>query len=287
MPREILSAESLDTVWEEIVYSKSGLKGNKSTESFLGKIDPFIKQLTTLKEGQLKCWEDEQVTQALVDYYNYALDRLVEEFGAAKLAAIRRENPHWKEKEARESAEYTLYIKKGSTISDIIRLGLASELPVVEPWADLIRRETDALLLPFAERFEDIVTKGKEAVAARAKALVATSEHRTRQINPFIKELNAARTSLHGQLLDLSTTLKFPKSWADTFFRKSTASGPNKDEARGIAKTILAVIALRKITLSDEQQKKIASNLDFDLFDQWISRLLAAQDAQELFTQAS
>jgi flagellin-specific chaperone FliS len=282
MPRDVLASDSLDSIWEEIVYNKASLKGNTVTEPMVSKIDPFIFRLISLREGQLKCWEEEQVAQALVDYYNFMLDRLVEEFGTAKLASIRKENPHWKEKEARESGEYTLYIKKGSTISDIVRLGLASELPVVEPWADLIRRETDASLLPFAERFADLVSKGKEAVVARAKALVATSEHRTRQINPFIKELNDARTSMHGQLLDLSTTLKVPKSWADTFFRKSAGSSPNKDEARGIAKTIVAVLALRKITLIEEQKKKLTGNLDFELFDQWISRLLSAQDANEL-----
>ena len=282
MPKDILTSDSLDTIWEEVIYSKASVKSNKSTEALLAKIEPFLLRLASLREGQLKCWEDEQVTQALVDYYNFLLDRLVEEFGIAKLSSIRRENPHWKEKEARESGEYTLYVKKGSTLSDIVRLGLASELPVVEPWADLIRRETDALLLPFAERFADLVSKGREAVAVRAKALVATSEHRTRQINPFIKELNDARTSMHGQLLDLSTTLKVQKSWADTFFRKSPGSSPNKEEARGIVKTILAVIALRKITLTEEQKKKITSNLDFELFDQWISQLLSAQDANEL-----
>jgi hypothetical protein len=254
----------------------------EATLIFIDRLDPLIEQAMKLRAEQWRLWEAEQIAQAQVDHCNYLLDRLTEEFGTAKLASLRKENPHWKEKEARDSSEFQLYVKK-STINEITRLGLESELPVVAPWPALISREADASLHPFAVRFEKIIGRGREVVAARSLAQSKTSEHRVRQINSFIKDVNDARTSIHGQLLALSTTLKLPKTWADNAFRKGAApSGLSRDEARGIASTILTVLALRSLALTDEQRKRLTTNQDLALFDQWRSRLLSAQSAEEL-----
>jgi hypothetical protein len=177
---------------------------------------PYLERIETTRQEQRQCWRAEIHSHATVDLENYALDELVEQVSGALLLHIRQENPGWKESDARESAEYKLYFK--SRPSDIVRLGLESELRVVRAFPERLAREESPALQAFAPRFAERVAAGDKAIQDRDRARAATAEHRARRILPLMEAINNLHSRVYRALLETSEQLRLPRSWAERFF---------------------------------------------------------------------
>lgn len=220
--RTIRPTESLDAVWEEAVYTEARLLGDPLAANLAPPFAELITRIERARSGQYAAWRREIVAQAGVDAVNVALDETTVSFGQRLFVAVAgdRKAPRWRH-----------YFK--STVSRLVRLGLASQLERVRPWPASLRGEPEAELTPFAARFAQHLTDGDAAVAARALAAGERASQRLREIVAVVDELNGLRVSTLGRLLQRASKNKRPSDWAEGFFRvgqRQVEADPDDDE---------------------------------------------------------
>lgn len=219
MPALLRSTESLDGLWEELVYTEARLlaAGHKPQGTATSKA---LKRLEALQTGQRAAWRREIVAQATVDVVDDALDDEVETLGR-NLLHLEAGN--------RKTARFKQYFK--SAVSTVVRLGLESELPVVRGFISQLAKEPEKVLKDHGKVFNALAKKGDEAVAERRDAAIERAAHRAREILTFIDDLNASRTTIHAELTLHATTSALPRDYADRFFRRSTRAARTVDAA--------------------------------------------------------
>ncbi|MFO0618402.1 MAG: hypothetical protein U0414_37760 [Polyangiaceae bacterium] len=168
--------------------------------------------------GQREAWRAEIIAQAAVSAGADDLDDTT--------AAIDREFLHVAGE--RTSPRYVRYFKK--TRSDITRLGLESQLDVVREWSPSLKTETEAELKDLGARLEANVAAGDTAVKDRRASAAATADHRVREIVRFIDDVNAARRTRYGVLIQRGESLGLAKDWPLRFFRRGASTPKTKSE---------------------------------------------------------
>ncbi|MBK6465345.1 MAG: hypothetical protein IPF92_30725 [Myxococcales bacterium] len=219
MPALLRSSESLDGLWEELVYTEARLlaAGHKPQAAATSK---SLKRLEALQAGQRAAWRREIVAQATVDVVDDALDDEVETLGR-NLLHLEAGN--------RKTARFKQYFK--SAVSTVVRLGLESELPVVRGFISQLAKEPEKVLKDHGKAFTALAKSGDEAVAERRDAAIERAAHRAREILGFIDDLNASRTTIHAELTLQATAGALPRDYADRFFRRSTRAARAVDGA--------------------------------------------------------
>ncbi len=210
MPALLRTNESLDGLWEELVYTEARLlaAGHKTHAATVAKT---IKLLDGLHAGQRDAWRREIVAQAHVDAVDDTLDDEVEGLGRDLLHL---------ETGDRKAARFKQYFK--TAVNTVVRLGLESELKVVRVFVSQLAKESEKVLKDHGKALAALVKKGDEVVAERRDAATDRAAHRARSILSFVDDLNAQRTSIHAELTIYGTKEKLPRDYADRFFRKTT-----------------------------------------------------------------
>ena len=208
--------DSLDTILAEIEYTVARLTKNKHTKDLAGWGAPFIKRWEKVDAGQRAAWRAEVIAQAGVDEDNDDLDDTV--------SKVDKEIRHV---DGDRTARHKRYFKRQA--SKVINMALESELVEVKEWPASLQTEPEAELQSLGKQLSANVASGQGSVGERARAQANTADHRVREINSFIDDLNGGRRALYGTLVTRSEQKKLPPKWAERFFRKSaTRSGRKK-----------------------------------------------------------
>ncbi len=208
--RTIQHSESLDGVWEELIYSEARLLGDPLTRDLAPAFAERLATLETVRAGQYAVWRGEIVVQATVDTENLSLDGTTEGFGVKLFAA---------EDGKRGSARWKRYFP--TSVSDTVKLALERQLARVRGWAASLRGEPEPELVAYADSFARHVVAGDAAVQGRIDAAAKRNDHRVREIVALIDDVNALRLGTLGRLLQRAVKNGKSREWAESFFRRS------------------------------------------------------------------
>jgi hypothetical protein len=210
MPALLRSTDSLESHWEELVYTEARLLA-ADHKTLAAQTTKSIKKLTEIQSGQLLGWRREIIAQAHVDACDDSLDDGVE--------GLSRDVLHL-ESGNRKSARFKLYFK--TAVSAIVRMGLEAQIPVVRGMLTALMGEPEKVLKDRAKSLAAILKKGDEAIVERREAAGARAAHRAREILSLVDNLNAERTAQHAELTLYGNKNGLPRDYADRFFRRTT-----------------------------------------------------------------
>lgn len=216
--RTIEQDASLDEVWDILVWEEARLKMDKDAKDLAPEVAEHVTRWKLVHDGQREAWRAEISAQAAVSAGDDDLDDTT--------TAIDRELLHVAGE--RSSPRYVRYFKK--TRSDITRLGLESQLGVVREWPNSLKTEPEKGLQDLGARLAENVNAGDTAVGGRRTSAAATADHRVREIVRFIDDVNAARRTRYGVLIQRGESLGLAKDWPLRFFRRGTSSPKTKTE---------------------------------------------------------
>jgi hypothetical protein len=282
-PKELYETEALQSHWEESATTHSALLAHPHTKDQAKPWKILIDALDDCAKAQRACWLEELSTQAACNQVNYRLDLVTEEFHSAKVNELRAKNKNWKDKEARASAEFTLYFGSLRPF-ELIRLAIENQIPLMESWPQKLSQEASVELQEYEARFQALLDEGKQSLKARDDARTKTALHRVKEIRGLVDKLNKQRLATYTELLQLAQQNEEAKTWPETFFSKGKPpAGPNREEARGKISAIVGVLESRKIPVSEEERQRISATSDPKVLDQWISSVALVQQTTELF----
>ena len=211
--RSIHDSESLETVWDELVYTEARLEKSEHARAHAPLFAALLKRWEKVSAGQRTAWRAEIAAQAAVDEANDDLDDLVDEVDDALQGVTGRD---------REAPRYRRYFSQSP--SSVRRMALERELAVVRTWPQSLATEPETALKAVGRRLQEGLQSGDAAVSERSQAAAARADHRVREINHFIAEVNGTRQSVYGMLVTRGQQAGLPKDWAERFFRKKTTS---------------------------------------------------------------
>jgi len=162
--------------------------------------------------AQQEAWDRETEADAMVDARDDDLDDVVRDFADQLLFTVKD----------RTSPRFTLYFDQRP--ANVIKLGLESELAKVKPWLAQLEGEPEKQLKAFGPRLQAAVTDGAAALAQRVTAHTERALHRARELSSLVDDLNAARRSLYGVLLQRGEEHKLASDWPERFFMHASKS---------------------------------------------------------------
>ena len=201
--RTVRTDESLDSVWEDLVYSESRLLASRRGKRFAKEVTKLLDRWGDVAEAQRKAWRKEIAAQARIDKADDDLDDLVYDFGET-LERLDSERGNKK-----KSARYARYFKQPR--HEIIRMGLQTELDHVREWPASIQNEPEKEVKAFAAPFRNVIRSGTEALRDRGAAAADRADQRVREVLPYIDDVNATRLSVYGRLVQLVSKKKLPR----------------------------------------------------------------------------
>ena len=139
--RSLDEDESLESAWDEMVFTEARLKGEQEARDFVDLVASLITRLDEARAGQAGARREEVAAHAAVSAADDALDDGVRAIDRA-LADAERGN--------RKSARYKRYF--GGPPSTYTRLGLESELSRVRGWVASLTSEPEQGLKDLATR---------------------------------------------------------------------------------------------------------------------------------------
>lgn len=211
----IPSGASMDAVWSELVYTEARLLKSRDAEDLRPAIAALLTELDRIRAGQYAVWRAEIVAEAGVAAANDDIDDDVADIDRRLQGAIPGTAA-----ERRKSPRYKRYFREAPSAT--IRLGLKSELEKVGTWPASLRTEPEAALQEAGVTLEGHVTVGRTALTERSNAAGATADHRVREIVSLIDDVNGARRSIFGVLVQRAAERGLPADWPHRFFRTST-----------------------------------------------------------------
>lgn len=212
MPPLLRTTDSLESHWEELVYTEARLLAGDH-KNLAAQTSKSIKRLEEIQRGQLLGWRREIIAQAHVDAVDDSLDDSVIDFGRDLLHL---------EGGNRKSARFKMYFK--SAVSSIVRLGLESQIPVVRTMTTSLQSEPEKVLKDYAKKLIGILKKGDAVIEERREAAGARAAHRAREILSFVDDINAERTAQAAELSLYATKNALPRDYPERFFRRTAKS---------------------------------------------------------------
>jgi hypothetical protein len=220
-------SDSLEFIWTVLTWEEARLLKDKNAADLAPEVGELLERLDALNAGQRKAWRAELIAQAGVDAGDDDIDDVVDDVDNELLRTDRD----------RDAPRYKRYFKKPRHA--IVRLGLESELEEVRTWPESLKTEPEKALKKLAVRLQEAIEAGDAAVKERQRAAAKTSDHRVREIVRFIDDVNAARRTHYGVLIQRAEELKLGADWPGRFFRKSTQGAkrvkaePKAEEPKG------------------------------------------------------
>jgi hypothetical protein len=279
--RTLFYGISIETLWWELCHTTSTLSGDVLTQHLAPPWNQRLADVESAWQTQRSYWREENSATARIFFLDFALDEAVETIASLKLRDVRMKNRGYKERDARESPEFTLYFQKRPF--EIVRMGLESELVEVEGWPAKLAGESDSSLAAMSITLGQLISQGKAAITAREKASSDTALFRVRTLNPMIDALNTARCDLYAELIKIANANRLPRNWPEGFFLSAAPAAPARGEARGKAQAILGFLQARQLSATPEEQERILSTTDLVVLDRWIVKAATATAPAELF----
>jgi hypothetical protein len=219
-PRALTNNDAMQSYWEETATTHAILLVHPLTKVLAQPWTLLLEEINECSQNQRTCWLQELTARASCSQTNYRLGLLVEEFQNAKVNELRAKNKGWKDKEAHSSPEFVLYFGTLRPF-ELIRLGLESQLSIIESWPHKISLETSAELQSYGAKFQWLLEEGKQAAKTRSEARAKTALHRLKEIHSLVGKLNKQRLATYTELLQLAQQQGEVKSWPGTFFIKT------------------------------------------------------------------
>jgi hypothetical protein len=208
--RTLRESESLDSIWEELVFTESRLAGDDQAQEFTPTISQLIARLEEVRSGQLGAWREEVVAQAAVTAADDQLDDWIHSFEVTLTSLLAGDTQSPRRKRYFSSAPWT-----------IIRLGLESEIGRVRGWADSLATEPEQVLKDLGTRLRQLIEQGDAVLERRRNAASSRTDHRVRSIASLVDDINGARLSLYGSLAKKAADLHLSSDWPSRFFRRT------------------------------------------------------------------
>lgn len=206
--RIIRDSESLDSAWEELVFTESRLVTDVNAEPFAVNISGLISRVEQVRSGQFGTWREEVAAQAAVAAIDDRLDDWVRLFDYTLRVVLSNDV---------ESPRYRRYFSVAP--QQFFRMGLERELGRSRSWIDSLATEPEEGLRALGLQLKHLVADGDAALERRRRAAGTRADHRVREITSLVDDINAARASLYGALIQRATELQLPRDWPDRFFR--------------------------------------------------------------------
>ena len=169
MPAPALpSTISLQTLRDEILWSKLACLADKYAKPQAPKFDSQLTQWPKVSNEQLAHWDAQTTAQFTIWRINDRMDTHIDVFNVALLAVVgqKRKDPH-----------YTLYMSDPpSTIKKSV---LGSALETVRGWAAMLLEEDEPTLSAFAAKFAKDVADGDAALDQATLAAAANTQFRS------------------------------------------------------------------------------------------------------------
>ena len=221
-PRQ-LSAErlSLETLEEETFYTLLVVRNTPEAKGLVTAAEKLHTAVAAGVQGQKKLTAARLEAEVQVALANRSLDFGVAGFRAT-LSGKTDNDP--------EAPLYKRFFGRYRP-HEVIRLALASELPIVEPWVDSLKGEADAELKAQGLLLEKLVAAGQAAMAAQRTARQAMADFRSGPRARLFEQVNAGRAALFGELTQLSSDA----AWVASFFRVAPASSAPDLESLTVA----------------------------------------------------
>lgn len=274
MPRQILDSESLDVVWDELVYTNARLLYDEDTKDLAAPYQKLIERVEDAWKEQRKVWKAETEAQANVDSVNFRTDQRTIDFAFA-LEGANRKHPQGEQRQAR-------YFPIAP--SKIIAMALEGQLPYTESFANSIPKEPESELQSFGAGFAQDVSDAKAALDQKQKAADERRDNRVKTISTLVTEINDARESTYAEIVKRRAPKQKSKDWPESFFRKQKKNTPEEREREVKRQTLLGIFASRGIEVPYEVQKKINKETSPETLLRWMNKALTVQDAQEIIS---
>jgi hypothetical protein len=211
--RTIRETESLEGIWEELTYTEARLMKDALAKDLAPTFATLIERWEKVDRGQLQVWRAEVQAQAEVDAVNDELDELTRELGATLLKVCRGE---------RTSPRFVRYFREN--VHAVVRMGLATQAEAMATWPESLASEPEPELTAMGAKLGDVLKGASNALRGRETAAARRSDQRVREVLGFVDDVNAARTSVYGALLQRAAKDGRSPAWAERFFRKEARS---------------------------------------------------------------
>src|SRR6185437_3769618 len=136
-----------ETIWDDLVYTEARLSADAHAKDLAKPVAALIARVDKISLEQRAKWRAETIAQAQVDKCDDDLDD--------RVAAFSNDLSH-AEGGKKNTDRYKFYF--GSSATDVIRLGLKSELDKIGDWATKLKNEKAAALKAHAKAFAALVT---------------------------------------------------------------------------------------------------------------------------------
>lgn len=214
--------ETLENIWILLVWELARVLKDEDAADLAPGAEALLTRWEQVSAGQRAVMRAEVLARAGVQAGDDALDDTVTEVDNELLRTTR----------ARSSARYRRYFKKAR--HEIVRMALESELAEVRTWPGSLTTEPEAPLQALGARLEADIAGGEQAVRDREQAEAARNDYRVREVLAFIEEVNAARRTRYGILIQRAETQGLPSTWAKRFFMpwSSTQRGASRKKKK-------------------------------------------------------
>ncbi len=199
---------SLDTVRAELVFTRARVRLDTHASEFADGHTALLERTKRVRDEQADHWDAEHEAEAGVQAADDGLDLLTDDFARALDNVVRD----------RTREQFRRYFP--GPPSELRALGLESQLDAIRTWPSLLADESDPALQAFVERFRIAIADGRAALQRREDAALARARHRSGAILRLIDDVNSARRTLYGQLLQRGEERRLGRDWARSFFRR-------------------------------------------------------------------
>lgn len=250
---------TLTEVEEELLFTLLVTRNTPEAKGQVAAIEKLHTDTVALAQQGKKIEEAKLEAEVLVSLANRGLD-----LGVAGLRAM----VNGKTDGDTESPLYRRYFGQRRP-SEVIRMALAAELPIVEPWVASLKAETDADLKAQGAALEKLVAAGKAALAAQGTARQAQKVFDTGPRAALFDQLNTGRVALYAEL----TKVGPDAAWVESFFRQPARRRPEEPQDLTVAAATAQLVA--------QQQAVAAAEAALAAAKQREAESLAAAQARE------
>lgn len=214
MPRKLSSNETLDTLEEEILFTRAALEADEDAADLAPRTDDWLALVDAQRARDRSARVAEASATAHRVIANGRLDDVCGRFAKELAIDAPTSSPRWRRFFSRAP-------------SDWLRQRLASQIAAVRGWLTI---EGDALLERHRAglaRWSDAGQAALDRSAASAQVRGAARVGR----EELAEDLTRERDGLHAALVARAVERGLPREWADRFFRVQSRRGRHDEDA--------------------------------------------------------
>jgi hypothetical protein len=250
-----LDANRLDLgeLADETLYTKLVVENTPEQKTLAKEADRVHGDVAAMLGKEAKLREARVTADVQVSLGNRRLDGLV-----AKLRSVVNQRTDGQ-------TDHPLYRRFFSRYrpSEVIRMSLATELPVVEAWLESLKSDPDAELAAIGAELAKAVSAGRAAILAQATARQALRDFEAGERLQLFSQVNTARSALFAALRRINDD----SAWLESFFRQAPRRSTEDREEPGVAEAQALVaskeaeLAMARAQLDAAHKRELAGQL--------------------------